>query len=355
MALGLPYINVIFEEEAVASIQRSSRGVVALVIEDATAQVGTFVVKSVKDIPTDLTQKNQELVKLALIGGVNMPEKVIVVVTQAGGTITGVASLEYTEFNWLATPHATSEQKAGVLSLVEELRAKGSPVKYVVADHVANKYFAINLTTKSIATKNGSYSTNEFTCRIAGLLAGTPLSISSTYQVLPDVESIAKHTKEELETGVGNGEFRLFHDGRKIKVARGVTSLSGASSGIPTSFKKIKVVSIADVIKTDVSKTIEDEYIGKYPNSYDNKMLIVTAIRGYLKTLAREELLDSAYDNTCDIDLVAQRNYLQSIGVNVDELSDDDIKMYNTHDKLFLSIKVKILDAIEEVEIVVNI
>lgn len=77
------------------------------------------------------------------------------------------------------------------------------------------------------------------------------------------------------------------------------------------SFKKIKLVEDMDMIKTDIQSTIQDDYIGKYANSYDNKCLLITAINGYFKTLVSEGVIESG---TAEVDIESQRTYLESSG-----------------------------------------
>ena len=52
-----------------------------------------------------------------------------------------------------------------------------------------------------------------------------------------------------------------------------------------------------------------------------------------------------------EIDMEAQKAYLKSVGVDMSEMSEQDIKSYNTRDKVFVAIKCKILDAIEEINL----
>ena len=52
-----------------------------------------------------------------------------------------------------------------------------------------------------------------------------------------------------------------------------------------------------------------------------------------------------------EIDMDAQKAYLKSVGVDMSEMSEQDIKSYNTRDKVFVAIKCKILDAIEEINL----
>ena len=73
-----------------------------------------------------------------------------------------------------------------------------------------------------------------------------------------------------------------------MAASRSVTT----SEGMLDSFKKIKIVEIMDLIRTDITATAEDEYVGKYANSYDNKMLLVTAVRGYFMGLEQSALVE---------------------------------------------------------------
>ena len=70
------------------------------------------------------------------------------------------------------------------------------------------------------------------------------------------------------------GKFVLLFDGTKVKTGRGVTSLTTTTSK-PALLKKIKIVETLDLIKRDLRLLVEDEYIGKYANSYDNKCVLV--------------------------------------------------------------------------------
>ena len=53
--------------------------------------------------------------------------------------------------------------------------------------------------------------------------------------------------------------------------------------------------------------------------------------------------------------MVAQENYLISIGIKTDDMSEDDIKNANTGDKVFLVASISILDAIEDIDLKITI
>ncbi len=69
-------------------------------------------------------------------------------------------------------------------------------------------------------------------------------------------------------------------------------------------FQKIKIVDTLDIIHSDIRKVIIDDYIGKVTNSYDNKCLLIVAIKSYLEELEKSALIES--DSTVEIDFEAQ-------------------------------------------------
>ena len=56
-----------------------------------------------------------------------------------------------------------------------------------------------------------------------------------------------------------------------------------------------------------------------------------------------------AGQSTVDIDMDAQKTYLQSIGTDTSSMTEQEIRSANTGDKVFLAASIKILDAIEDI------
>ena len=137
-------------------------------------------------------------------------------------------------------------------------------------------------------------------------------------------------------------------------MARGVNSLQTTTQDKGDAWKKIKMVEVMDMIQTDIRTTAQDAYIGKYANSYDNKCLLVTAIKGYLVGLAQSGILQAG-SSSVGIDLAAQEAYLQSVGTDTSKMSQQEIKEANTADKVFLEASIKILDAIEDISLNITI
>lgn len=181
------------------------------------------------------------------------------------------------------------------------------------------------------------------------------MTISATFAPLNEVVDFDRKTKAEMDEAVNDGELILYHDGEKVKVARAVNSLVTTTQEKGESFKKIKIVDVMHMIHDDIKKTAEDSYLGKYANSYDNKCLLITAIQAYLDQLLLDGILDNKFDNRIYIDTDSQTAYLKSIGVDVESLNEQELKEYNTKDKVFLKSNIKILGAIEDITLDINI
>ena len=104
-----------------------------------------------------------------------------------------------------------------------------------------------------------------------------------------------------------------------------------------------------DLIYTDIRRTCEDNYIGKFANNYDNKCNLIVSIQAYLEALRNDELLDT--NIVTGVDMAAQMNYLKGKGEPVDDMTEQDIKEANTQTFVFLESRFKILNAIEDIQI----
>ena len=104
-----------------------------------------------------------------------------------------------------------------------------------------------------------------------------------------------------------------------------------------------------DLIYSDIKSTCEDSYIGKFANNYDNKCKLIVSIQAYLEALRDEELLDN--DITTGIDMETQINYLKAKGVDITDMTEQEIKNQNTQTNVFLMAKYKILNAIEDISV----
>ena len=197
----------------------------------------------------------------------------------------------------------------------------------------------------------------EYCSRIAGLLAGLNLRVSATYKPLSELTQIPSAEDEEVDAAVDAGKLTLYNDGERIVLARGVNSLTTVTEVDTEDLKKIKISAIQDLIEGDIYSTINKSYIGNYSNSYDNKCLLITAIKGYLRGLEATEGGKGylkADSSNIEINVAKQKQYLESIGVDTSDMDEQAIKEANTGSHVFLKGTISILDAIEDVDIFIN-
>ena len=353
MALGLPSISIKFIQEGTSAIRRGARGIVGMIVKETveeTKSIAPVTIASVTDIPTSITDTNKDLITNALIGNTNAPYKIELFVI--GGTEDLTDALNYfenTQFDYLCYPDAQESDKTTIVAWIKSQRAEGKMVKAVLAKEEADYEGIINVTQDGVVVDEKTYDAGAFTARVAGLIAGTDLRLSTTYATLTEVDAIPFESKTATATKVGNGEFVLFKEAGKVKVARGVNSLTTIEEK-GTLFQKIKACDIMDLISNDIRSTVRDNYLGKYSNSYDNKCLLIAAIHEYMEGLVNDGLVEKN-SVVVEIDMESQRAFLKENGVNVAAMSEQSIKEANTEDKVFILIKCKVLDAIESISI----
>lgn len=397
--LKMPSVIVAFEEKGIEAIQRSQRSIVLLILEqDGKDMTKDYLnIYTIDDIPEDLTDENKEYIKLALLGYQTAPKKVVVYFippvpttttaetgaeeetasgdgadldageeAAAGGTTetTTTAKQDYTkilrvietvEFVYLAIPQIQPENVPDIASWIKSMRTtKDIMVNAVLPNINADCEGVINFTNSIIRTKTKSYTAAQYCARVAGLLAGTPMTISATYAPLNELIEVERNTVDEMNDRVSNGEFFFFSDGQKIKVARAVNSFVTTYQGRGDDFKFIKIMNLLDMIHNDIKWTGHDSYIGKYANNASNRALLITAINGYFKTLETEGLLERN-QNRSYIDYEAVKNWRESNGLNTrDELeamSEKELEVLNLHENVFIAADLSPLNAIENITV----
>ena len=354
--MGLPEINITFKTLAATAMQRSQKGVVAVILKDNGVQ-GGISLTDVTDIPAGLSEKNKGYLQRTFVGYINPPRKVLAFCYDGtDGTLTDALShFETQQFDYLAgAPDQSAEDAGTIAAWIKSQRQNHHMVKAVLPNQSSDSEGIVNFTGTGMTDGAATFTAAEYCSRIAGLIAGTPMTISCTYAPLPELTDVTRLTDEELDAKVEAGELVLKHDGEKVKIGRGVNSFVTTTQDKGEAFQKIKIVEAVDMIQSDIRRTVEDSYIGKYANSYDNKCLLIMAIKGYLEGLELDGILETATSRV-EIDLKKQENYLKSTGVDTEGMSEQEIKQAGTGSKVFLKASVQILDAIEDVELAFTI
>ena len=349
--MGLPIIDISFKQLAKTVAIRSQRGIVALILKDTTK--ASLTVFDEGDIPASLTEANQALIKDVLKGS---PNKIELFVLGSGNEISeALTYFEGVEFNLMCMPGAEGSDVTAIKSFIKKMN---DVVKYkcdaILANEKADSEAIINYTAKDIVVNGEEVTTANHTARIAGLIEGTQLHQSITFAVLKDVDSIENLTKEQADSRIDNGELILVREMGKVRVARGVNSLTTLTDVKGNAFQKIKLRKTLNLIHNDLRRVIVEKYIGKVPNNYDNKCILITEIKNYLDELATEQLIEKV--NTVGIDLIAQKKWLKdNTNLDVNNMSEQEIKEANTQSNVFIAISLKVVDAMEDIVIAVEI
>ena len=349
--MGLPIIDISFKQLAKSAVARSQRGIVALILKDTTK--ASLTVFDEGDIPASLTEANQGLIKDVLKGS---PNKIELFVLGVDNEISeALTYFEGVEFNLMCMPQAESGDATSIKAFINKMN---DVVKYkcdaILANEKADSEAIINYTAKNIVVNGEEVTTANHTARVAGLIEGTPLHQSITFATLADVDSIENLTKEEADSRIDNGELILVREMGKVRVARGVNSLTTLTDVKGNAFQKIKSRKILNLIHNDLRRVIVEKYIGKVPNNYDNKCILITEIKNYLDELATEQLIEKV--NTVGVDLVAQKKWLKdNTNLDVNVMTEQEIKEANTQSNVFIAISLKVVDAMEDIVIAVEI
>lgn len=366
--IGMPKIHVAFENAAQAVMTRAKKGVVGVLVRDTKAQ-GVYTITDEEQIPSTLGETNQTYVARALMGSDRgRPTKLVLVVfAPAAEGETGTASLtEALELlngkavDYLAGPlDATQAEVGAIKDFVVAYRKSNPTLQAVLPNCAADDRRIINYTS-TVHVGNATFTPAQYCSRIAGALAGVPTTASATCLALPEVTGVNtldvtdKTEAEAREAAIAAGELIVVHDGVSAWIARGVNSLTTLKAGEAESLKKIKVTEGEGLLHYYTVQAIREGYMGKRVNSYDNRALLVVELQEmYAKLESQGVLLPGT--SGAEIDVEAQRKYMEDAGVDCSDMDDDQIRQYeNLADHVFIRAWGSFADTMELFEIRVN-
>lgn len=355
--MGQPSFVIEFTRKAVTAISRSQQGIACLVLDDSTMTGDTLTYSSFGDVKsTDLTSTNYELVQMAFLG---KPAKVIVVKQQEDIADT-VDILKLLKFNYLAMPAAVAADITAIKTMLDNQREKlkgfGKAVFYDPAtgsddERIIELSGCDSLSLNFTGTAK-TYTGAQYTCRIAGILAGLPDTVAATYTNLPEIVSceVADDPDSEADTG----HICILYEFGEYKLGRAVNSLVTLTDGVSADFKKIRIVSTMDLIAEDIVTTFRNSYVGKYVNSYQNKLRFCGAVNSYLKSL-QPNLLDENMKNEVWVSYAKNKAYLEAQGIDTSDMTEQQIIQYNTGSYVGLDGAAAPTDVMEDLKLDVNL
>jgi len=347
--MGLPKFDISFQTSAIGEIGLAGKGLVALLLKDATASSGTVkVFKNLAEVNASEYDADSYLIIEEVFKGSPLRVKVVTATEAEDFSAIQALVLQGTpDVDYMVAPEFSADFTA-MISFITTARSTGAKVKGVFGTTGSDLEYIVDIKVSGCKDINGNSLSNQ-DARVGGILAGLSPSRSATYFVIPEVVETEAHV--DIDAEIDTGHLVYLNDGSKVKIARGVNSFTSFTPEKGELFSKIKNVETMDEIRYSVRRVVEDDYVGKYTNSLDNKNLVLVAINQYLKTLADNNYLNPSFNNECILDLQEHLDYAERNGVDTTGFNETEIKKIDTGDNLYLIINCRLLDTIEDVTI----
>lgn len=358
MAINMPSINIYFKQLAATAIQRSALGRLVVICRDDTV-AGEPVLKctSLIDLAAvreHYTEDNYNMLSQAFTGGPNL---VYIVKQKTEETFANnvVPLLRNIKFDWITALTDDIEYFTELIAYVQAENKKPQRKKkaLVYKATAPNDMRIINFVTESYNTISAQNQPGwKLLGRIAGVAAGLPMTRSLTYYNFPEIESVVE--PEDLDAEVEEGHLFLFNDDDGVKLSRGVNSLTEIDADHTEDMRSIAIVEAMDLMDGDL-RTAWKEYVGRYKNKYDYQCLYISAANGYFTELEKDDILDSNYANSVDVDIESQRDAWLAVGkTEAADWDDITVKLNTFKRSVFLLADTKILDAMEDLTFRIN-
>lgn len=359
--LGRPKIDIKFRQQAnVAGIAEAPTGILCLVFDDSINQSRVMTYSNLAEIdPADYDTLNFDLFKLAFASNLF---KLVVTTFDSAIDETFVDAMDrvkFVEYEYVALCRGTDDTDyQSFASFIQDLYDnKGKKVSGIItstivdADHEAIINFVTpngsSIETNLIGPSGSALITPDYyVARIAGIVTACPESQSITYRNVNDI--VAVELFEDEDTITNEGKIFICFDGYNHKMSRGVTSFTTVEITKGEPFQKIRLVRAMMMIDKSIRRTFNDNYIGKIPNSYNNKQLFISVINVYFNNLAERYVLDPAYESFALIDEDKHRALIIQAGEDPDTMSDLEIRKWDTGSYVYLRAYIRVLDVMED-------
>lgn len=280
------YINI--KTNVPLSIAIGDRGTVVLLerltVEGAEAGKLYRATALENDLPEGYDRK---LLNEALKGAV----EVLIYNLGAEGLLEDALTyLQTVNFNVIAFPGATSEEKTALIEWIENMREEeGVKITGVLANTAADKEFVINV-VQGVRLDNGTELTaEEVTAYVAGITAGANVNKSNTgLKYTGAIDVIPRMTKTKMETAITEGKFIFKVDAaQNVTCVYDINSLTTLTSKKGKQFTKNRTIRTIDSINNDIVNVFESNFIAKVNNNVDGRSLLRATLIEYFNELQK--------------------------------------------------------------------
>ena len=348
MAIKKPDIDIAFKQRATSSIEKSERGIAILILKnDKTSGCPAYAeYKEITEFETaknKYSADNQQAIKDVFTFP---PSKVAVV--NADTVANALIEIEKNiSTGWITIADGTTEDFATLVSWAKTKESKKKTYKVVTykASSTDCKHI-VNFTNEKVefVDSRGEVEGVKYLPSLIGIFAYCAgNSKSSTYFKCTNLNRVQGFA--DIDTELAKGDLVLFNDTNCVRICQGIntlTTLDGEKNTEDMQF--IETIECMDMIQDDIRDVFKKTYLGNYKNKLDNQILLISAINGYLKELADNNILDPEYDNICSINVEAQRNAWISQGkTEAAEWNDAEVKIKTFKRDVYLAGDIKIL------------
>lgn len=214
-------------------------------------------------------------------------------------------AIETQDFQVLVVDSEDPSVHSTVESYVDRVRDDGKRIMAVVGEPTSIPFSVRLLNSKAFNNAAVVYVGNGFktsygatlegykaAARVAGIIAGSPITKSFTHEVIPDAtEIVGALINSEIEQAINAGMLVFTYNSRKqVQIEYGITTLINPAPDQDAGWKKIRRVRTRDAL-IDRIVAEWDLLVGKVNNSPDGRSILMAAAQGVINRLINEGAL----------------------------------------------------------------
>jgi len=357
--MGLQNVTIKLKALATSATTRSKRGIVCLILDDATV-TGVHTYTQLKNVTDNYSTTNKAIINrcFSKYGVKTLKVACYNSTASTPETInTALEKLSGVKFNYLACPTAGDTDKSTIANFIKTQRnANNILVKAVLNNDSADYEGVINFINNSVTVDGVVYTGIEFCVDFACIVAGISLTESITNKAISGITAV-DNVGIDLDSLVDAGKIFLFYDEdlEEYVFSRGVNSKVIIGTNEKASLKKIRIMDILDMLRDDMKVTFKTNYQGKVENTLENKKLLVSAYNSYLRTLSVQGILSTTQTSYIQLDINATKTYLEeNKGIDTSSLTDEEVLAYDTDEEVFVTGTVYAIDCSEDLTLNLN-
>lgn len=331
MTVKQPSVDIAFKQKATSAINGSERGIAILILKnDATSECPAYA--EYKDITEFQTAKNKYSAdnQKVITDIFTFPPSKIIVVNEDTVANALIEIEKNIPTGWVTVANGVADDFVTLISWAKSKEAQKKSYKVIAFKGTSTDCkHIVNFTHNKVTFNDtrGERDGVEYLPSLLGILASCNTQKSSTYFKCTNLASVEAFADIDAELAKGN--LVLMNDTNYVRIVQGINTLITLDGEKNTEdMQFIETVEAMDMIQDDIRDVYRNTYIGT-KNKLDNQMLFISAINGYLKELANNNILDPDYANTAGINVNSQRQAWVTSG-KTEARTWDDVKVKNS-------------------------